>query len=168
MHWHTNNGHDVITFSYTIPSSNVASFPGLPHLQLLIASSMQKAGGVEGLGTRLVLMCMGYWLIAHVIQISSKLHILFTAYITWTKAGATGMAGTAMAVPVFEEEKWHCWDSDLRVRSYIQSFLLEASAGAKATTIREDCSMLSWVLVSNRANFHSLGTRPTHMEWRQD
>ena len=29
----------------------LASFPGLPHLQLLIASSMQKAGGAEGLGT---------------------------------------------------------------------------------------------------------------------
>ena len=33
-----------------------------------------------------------------------------------------------MAIPVFEEEKWRCWDSDLRARSYIQSFLLEASA----------------------------------------
>ena len=30
-----------------------------------------------------------------------------------------GTAGTAMAVPVFEEEKWRCWDSDLRMRSYI-------------------------------------------------
>ena len=34
-----------------------------------------------------------------------------------TRAGATGTAGTAMAVPVFEEEKWRCWDSDLRARS---------------------------------------------------
>ena len=30
------------------------------------------------------------------------------------RAGATG---TAMAVPVFEEEKWRCWDSDLRAHS---------------------------------------------------
>ena len=28
----------------------------------------------------------------------------------------TSTAGTAMAVPVFEEEKWRCWDSDLRAR----------------------------------------------------
>ena len=33
------------------------------------------------------------------------------------RAGATGTAGTAMAVPVFEKEKWRCWDSDLRARS---------------------------------------------------
>ena len=42
-------------------SVDIALFPGLPHLQLLIASSMQKrrrskAGGVEGLGTRLALI----------------------------------------------------------------------------------------------------------------
>ena len=34
-----------------------------------------------------------------------------------TRAGATGTAGMAMAVPGFEEEKWRCWDSDLRARS---------------------------------------------------
>ena len=30
-------------------------------------------------------------------------------------AGGKGIAGTAMAVPVFEEEKWHRLDSNLRV-----------------------------------------------------
>ena len=74
---------------------------------------------------------------------------------------------TAMAIPVFEEEKWRCWDSDLRARSYIQSFLLEASAVQSRDHTRTDCSMLR-VLVSNRINFHGLGTKPTHTEWRQD
>ena len=32
---------------------HVASFPGLPHLQLFAYWKRSKAGGVEGLGTRL-------------------------------------------------------------------------------------------------------------------
>ena len=31
------------------------------------------------------------------------------------RAGGNGMAGTGMAVPVFEEEKWHRLDSNLCV-----------------------------------------------------
>ena len=30
-----------------------------------------------------------------------------------SRAGGNGMAGTAMAVPVFEGEKWRCLDSNL-------------------------------------------------------
>ena len=46
------------------------------------------------------------------------------------RAGATGTAGTAMAVPVFEEENGVAGILTYeRVASYIQSFLLEASAG---------------------------------------
>ena len=41
------------TIYYTAMQNVLASFPGLPHLQFLIACSVQKAGGVEGLGTRL-------------------------------------------------------------------------------------------------------------------
>ena len=55
-----------------------------------------------------------------------------------------------------------------RVASYIQSFHLEASAGqSRDHKVRTDCSMLSRVLVSDRIDFHCLGTRPTHTEWRQ-
>ena len=51
-----------------------------------------------------------------------------------SRAGATGTAGTAMAVPVFEEEKWRCWDSDFeRVASYISTLRLPPF---KAATMR--------------------------------
>ena len=33
-----------------------------------------------------------------------------------SRAGGNGMAGTAVAVPVFEGEKWRRLDSNLRVR----------------------------------------------------
>ena len=46
----------------------VASFPGLPHLQFLIASSTMrsKTGGAEGLGTRLCILSVYdyYYIIA--------------------------------------------------------------------------------------------------------
>ena len=59
-------------------------------------------------------------------------------FLAFCRAGATGTTGTAMAVPVLEEEKWRCWDSDLRTRSYI---LLEASAVQSRDHTRTDCSM---------------------------
>ena len=50
------------------------------------------------------------WLILHE---SSLLQVQFWSY--WARAGGNGAAGTAMAVPVFEEEKWRRLDSNLRV-----------------------------------------------------
>ena len=47
--------------------------------------------------------------------------VIMVLYVHVTRTGGNGTAGMAMAVPVFEEEKWRRLDSNLRYRMSSQS-----------------------------------------------